>query len=91
MKERHLKKQKNTNGKNNQKLNTFLKYILLINLISFNIFASEQINSTNHTQSIVLGSGCFWGAEKGYESLPGVIEAISGYADEGELDLFIKK
>ena len=81
MKERHLKKQKNINGKNNQKLNTFLKYILLINLISFNIFASEQINSTNHTQSIVLGSGCFWGAEKGYESLPGVIEAISGYAD----------
>ena len=59
----------------------WVKLLVCDNLISFNIFASEQINSTNHTQSIVLGSGCFWGAEKGYESLPGVIEAISGYAD----------
>jgi len=32
-------------------------------------------------KKIVLGSGCFWGAEKGYESLPGVIDAVSGYAD----------
>ncbi|GIS35909.1 MAG: hypothetical protein Ct9H90mP6_11660 [Gammaproteobacteria bacterium] len=30
---------------------------------------------------IHLGSGCFWGAEKGYESLDGVIDAASGYAN----------
>lgn len=31
-------------------------------------------------QSIVLGAGCFWGAEKRYEALTGVIDAVSGYA-----------
>jgi len=34
-----------------------------------------------HVQTLVLGSGCFWGAEKRYEALPGVINAVSGYAD----------
>ena len=37
--------------------------------------------ATVHSEKIILGSGCFWGAEKGYESLPGVIDAVSGYAD----------
>ena len=32
-------------------------------------------NQTNHIQTIYLGSGCFWGAEKGYEALDGVINA----------------
>jgi len=26
-------------------------------------------NQTNHIETIYLGSGCFWGAEKGYEAL----------------------
>ena len=38
-------------------------------------------NQTNHIQTIYLGSGCFWGAEKGYEALEGVIDAKSGYAN----------
>ncbi len=33
------------------------------------------------TDSIVLGAGCFWGAEKRYQAIPGVITAVSGYAD----------
>ncbi len=41
----------------------------------------SPLPATAHLQTIVLGSGCFWGAEKGYESLPGVIDAVSGYAD----------
>ena len=41
----------------------------------------DKDNATSHIQTLVLGSGCFWGAEKGYESLPGVIDAVSGYAD----------
>jgi len=49
-------------------------------LLSFNL-ASENNQSTSHLEKIVLGSGCFWGAEKGYEELPGVIDAVSGYAD----------
>ena len=43
--------------------------------------ASSIDEATVHSEKIVLGSGCFWGAEKGYESLPGVIDAVSGYAD----------
>lgn len=39
-------------------------------------------NSTVHAQSdsIVLGMGCFWGAEKRMSELPGVLDAESGYA-----------
>ncbi len=52
----------------------------MLALLSFNL-ASENNESTSHLEKIVLGSGCFWGAEKGYEELPGVIDAVSGYAD----------
>ena len=38
-------------------------------------------SASEHIATLVLGSGCFWGAEKGYEALPGVIDAVSGYAD----------
>nr|WP_052023312.1 peptide-methionine (S)-S-oxide reductase MsrA [Pseudoalteromonas citrea] len=34
-----------------------------------------------HVKTLVLGSGCFWGAEKRYEAMQGVIDAESGYAD----------
>ena len=53
---------------------------LLISTFSLLIFAEEN-QSTSHIEKIVLGSGCFWGAEKGYEALNGVIDAVSGYAD----------
>ena len=43
--------------------------------------AANISEATVHSEKIVLGSGCLWGAEKGYESLPGVIDAVSGYAD----------
>ncbi len=38
-------------------------------------------SATIHEAALVMGSGCFWGAEKYYESLPGVIDAVAGYAD----------
>lgn len=31
-------------------------------------------------QSIVLGGGCFWCVESAFEAVPGVTEAVSGYA-----------
>lgn len=37
------------------------------------------------TDSIVLGMGCFWGAEKRMSELPGVIDVESGYAN-GEIE-----
>jgi peptide methionine sulfoxide reductase msrA/msrB len=36
-------------------------------------------------ESIVLGMGCFWGAEKRMAELPGVVEVESGYAN-GEVE-----
>ena len=64
------------------KLSKLNKYFLLFFvLISIVTQAEANANKTNHTQSIVLGSGCFWGAEKGYEQIRGVEDAVSGYAD----------
>ena len=55
----------------------------LVIFFSFILFANSFVyaNKTNHIQTIHLGSGCFWGAEKGYEALEGVEDAVSGYAD----------
>ena len=59
-----------------------LKNKFLVSTLIF-LFAAQTINAnqTNHIQTIYLGSGCFWGAEKGYEALDGVINAESGYAN----------
>ena len=59
-----------------------LKNKFLVSTLIF-LFAAPIVNAnqTNHIQTIYLGSGCFWGAEKGYESLDGVINAESGYAN----------
>ena len=43
-----------------------------------NSFAARQ--TPQKTESIVLGMGCFWGAEKRMSALPGVIDVVSGYA-----------
>ena len=59
-----------------------MKAYLLMLIAGLSIFASSAITeATVHSEKIILGSGCFWGAEKGYEALPGVIDAVSGYAD----------
>ena len=59
-----------------------MKKIFFIVVASLSFIAlSEENQSTIHLEKIVLGSGCFWGAEKGYEALDGVIDAVSGYAD----------
>lgn len=41
---------------------------------------NKNIKATSHLKTIVLGAGCFWGAEKRYQAIPGVVDAISGYA-----------
>jgi len=45
--------------------------------------AKESLSVSNlpkETNSIVLGMGCFWGAEKRMSALPGVVDVVSGYA-----------
>lgn len=41
----------------------------------------KQENKTMHSKDIYLAGGCFWGVEAYFERLPGVIEAVSGYAN----------
>ncbi len=36
--------------------------------------------SSQQSDSIVLGAGCFWGVEKRYQAMSGVLDAVSGYA-----------
>ena len=58
------------------------KYLFVLPLLflTFAMHAKEE-TLTSHLDSIVLGSGCFWGAEKGYEQIDGVENAVSGYSD----------
>jgi len=58
------------------------KYLFVLPLffLTFAMHAKEE-PLTSHLDSIVLGSGCFWGAEKGYEQIDGVENAVSGYSD----------
>ena len=46
-----------------------------------NTMKNNDKTTTENTQSIVLGMGCFWGAEKRMSELPGVLDVESGYAN----------
>ena len=61
-------------------MNQKIKKLSIFLIISFSVSSIAE-NATNHIQTIYLGSGCFWGAEKRYENLEGVIDAESGYAN----------
>ncbi len=42
---------------------------------------TERGASAVQTRDIYLAGGCFWGVEAYFERIPGVIEAVSGYAN----------
>ncbi|MDZ7924343.1 MAG: peptide-methionine (S)-S-oxide reductase MsrA [Marinagarivorans sp.] len=42
---------------------------------------AEDMPATQNRDAIVLGAGCFWGVEKRFEAIEGVIDAVAGYAD----------
>ncbi|MBE0368442.1 peptide-methionine (S)-S-oxide reductase MsrA [Pseudoalteromonas aurantia] len=63
---------------------TLLTAVVVVN--SLNVNATDMPmpkpeQASMHVKTLVLGSGCFWGAEKRYEAMRGVIDAESGYAD----------
>ena len=63
-------------------LQDIMKVYMPLMISFFSMFGSSAITeATIHSEKIILGSGCFWSAEKGYEALPGVIDAGSGYPD----------
>ncbi|NPA72263.1 MAG: peptide-methionine (S)-S-oxide reductase MsrA [Gammaproteobacteria bacterium] len=41
---------------------------------------TDSVKTDIHTESIVLGMGCFWGAEKRLSEVNGVVDVESGYA-----------
>lgn len=43
--------------------------------------AADGSRRTAHTKTIYLAGGCFWGVEAYMQRLPGVIDAVSGYAN----------
>ncbi len=44
------------------------------------IFLGFSLTLMAKTQTIVFGAGCFWGVEKHFDNMEGVIKARSGYA-----------
>ncbi len=62
-------------------MNKIINGIILLCAISVTVSTSAKMKATEHIEKIVFGAGCFWGAEKEYASIPGVIDAVSGYAD----------
>ena len=48
--------------------------------------ANEYAPSDPGLKVATLAGGCFWCVEAGYEKIPGVIEAVSGYAGGDELN-----
>ena len=67
-----LYSEKSTEKQNNKMLHTILKNDL-------------KAKVKHNEQEILFGCGCFWGAEKGFWRLPGVITTAVGYAG-GEKD-----
>lgn len=42
---------------------------------------ADKPSQTMNTQTIYLAGGCFWGLEAYFQRIPGVIDAVSGYAN----------
>ncbi len=64
-------------------LRKLLTLLALAATLSVSACAKEpEMNTPNaeNTDYIVLGMGCFWGAEKRMSEIPGVVDVESGYA-----------
>ena len=48
---------------------------------SFHKPVSDKDTKTMNAQTIYLAGGCFWGLEAYFQRIPGVIDAVSGYAN----------
>jgi peptide methionine sulfoxide reductase msrA/msrB len=59
-------------------MSKFTRKLLTALLLATPLLTPLQAHSK--TDSIVLGMGCFWGAEKRMAALPGVVDVESGYA-----------
>lgn len=54
---------------------------------SANESANEYAPSDPRLKVATVAGGCFWCVESGYEKIPGVVEAVSGYTGGDETNL----
>lgn len=45
--------------------------------------SDEQVNATDHSETMVIAGGCFWGVQGVFQHVKGVKNAVSGYAGGG--------
>nr|WP_170539670.1 peptide-methionine (S)-S-oxide reductase MsrA [Ruegeria arenilitoris] len=57
-----------------------IKLTLLLSLIALALILRAQPSPAAGTETLTVAGGCFWCVEADFESVPGVIEAVSGYA-----------
>lgn len=48
--------------------------------VAIALAANGAVAATSNLKTAVFAGGCFWSIEKGMESTPGVVNAVSGYA-----------
>lgn len=62
---------------------TFFKTLTLCSLLLSFCSQAEvsDMPATRNLDTIVVGAGCFWGVEKRFEAINGVVDAVAGYAD----------
>jgi peptide-methionine (S)-S-oxide reductase len=53
---------------------------LIFALTASALLLAGASNAAAATKTAVFAGGCFWSMEKGFESTPGVISAVSGYS-----------
>ena len=58
---------------------TIISCTLLLSLCSQ--ADNSDMPATRNLDTIVVGAGCFWGVEKRFEAINGVVDAVAGYAD----------
>lgn len=64
-------------------LSTVFKTLIPCVLL-FGLCAQAEVSdmpATRNLDTIVVGAGCFWGVEKRFEAINGVVDAVAGYAD----------
>ena len=57
-----------------------IKLTLLFALIALALILRAQPAPAAGTETLTVAGGCFWCVEADFESVPGVIEAVSGYS-----------
>lgn len=61
------------------RIKEFIKPASLAFLIAAGVFAQTKQSEAASTETLTVAGGCFWCVEKDFESVPGVIEAVSGF------------